>query len=136
MMNKVQKNYMVAKAVLQTYEEMETDIEKKYISENGIKKEDGEVPARVYCIDNEAVFDKANEDTVKIIQESGYYFLLRKYSSSILLSLKKHIQTSMFRMTVFLKKDKDVYLCIPELWKSIVTVPMKAVSWNYYLFLK
>jgi hypothetical protein len=72
----------------------------------------------------------------KIIQESGYYFLLRKYSSSILLSLKKHIQNSMFRMTVFLKKDKDVYLCIPELWKSIVTVPMKAVSWNYYLFLK
>lgn len=71
MMNKVQKNYMVAKAVLQTYEEMETDIEKKYISENGIKNEDGEVPARVYCIDNEAVFDKANEDTVKIIQESG-----------------------------------------------------------------
>lgn len=71
MMNKIQKNYMVAKATLQTYEEMEADIEKKYIVENGIKNEDGEVPARVYCIDDESVFDKANEETAKIIQESG-----------------------------------------------------------------
>lgn len=71
MMNKVQKNYMVAKAALQTYEEMEAVIEKKYISENGIKNEGEEVPARVYCINNEAVFDKANEETAKIIQESG-----------------------------------------------------------------
>lgn len=71
MMNKIQKNYMVAKVVLQTYEEMEADIEKKYIAENGIKNEDGKIPARVYCIDDEDVFDKANEETAKIIQESG-----------------------------------------------------------------
>lgn len=71
MMNKIQKRYAEAKAVLQTYEEMEVDIEKKYIAENGIKNEDGETPARVYCIDDEDVFDKANEETAKIIQESG-----------------------------------------------------------------
>lgn len=32
-MNKVQKNYIMAKATLQTYEEMLADIEKKYIAE-------------------------------------------------------------------------------------------------------
>lgn len=71
MINKVQRNYMIAKATLQTYEEMEADIEKKYIAKNRIKNEDGETPARIYCIDDENVFDKANEETAKIIQESG-----------------------------------------------------------------
>lgn len=71
MMNKVQKNYMVAKATLQTYEDMAADIEKKYIAEKGIRNENGEIPERVYCIDDERVFDKANEETAKIIRESG-----------------------------------------------------------------
>lgn len=71
MMNKVQKNYMIARATLQTYEEMEAEIEKAYIAENGITNDDGEIPGRVYCIDDEDVFDKANEETAKIIQESG-----------------------------------------------------------------
>lgn len=71
MMNEVQKNYMVAKAALQTYEEMVTDIEKKYIAENGIRNENGEIPARVYCIDDENTFNKANEETAKIIHKIG-----------------------------------------------------------------
>lgn len=70
-MNKVQRNYMMAKAELQTYKEIAIEIEKKYIAENGIRNENGEIPARVYCIDNETVFDKVNEETAKIIQESG-----------------------------------------------------------------
>ncbi len=71
MMNKVQENYMAAKAELQIYEEMEADIEKKYIAENKIKNEDGEIPERVYCIDDIDVFYKANQETSKTIQESG-----------------------------------------------------------------
>lgn len=71
MMNKVQKNYMVAKAALQTYEEMAADIEKRYIIENGITNEGGEIPERVYCIDDMDVFNKANEETGKTIKESG-----------------------------------------------------------------
>ncbi len=71
MMNKVQKNYMVAKAALQTCEEMVEDIEKKYIAENGIRNENGEIPVRVYCIDDEDVFNKANEEVARITQETG-----------------------------------------------------------------
>lgn len=71
MMNIVQKNYMIAKAKLQTFEEMAADIERAYIAKNKIRNEDGEIPARVYCIDNEFVFDKANEETAKIIKENG-----------------------------------------------------------------
>lgn len=71
MMNKVQRNYMVAKAALQIYEEMAVDIEKKYIIENGITNEDGKIPNRVYCIRDMDVFNKANEETEKTIKESG-----------------------------------------------------------------
>lgn len=71
MMNKVQKNYMMAKAALQTYEEIAADIEKRYIIENGITNEGGEIPERVYCIDDMDVFNKANEETGKTIKESG-----------------------------------------------------------------
>lgn len=46
----------------------------------------------------------------KTIHRSKYFCLLWKCKSSILLSLKKHIQNSMFRMTMFPKKDKDAYL--------------------------
>lgn len=71
MMNIVQKNYMVAKAELQTFEEMAADIEREYIVKNGIKNEDDGTPARVYCIDDMDVFDRASEETARIIQESG-----------------------------------------------------------------
>lgn len=70
-MNKVQRNYMMAKAELQTCEELARDIERAYIAKNKIRNEDGEIPARVYCIDNEAVFNKANEETARIIKENG-----------------------------------------------------------------
>ncbi len=70
-MNKVQRNYMMAKAELQTCEELARDIEKEYIIENGIRNNNGGIPARVYCIDDMDIFNRANEETAKIIQESG-----------------------------------------------------------------
>lgn len=70
-MNKVQKNYMMAKAGLQAYEKLARDIEKEYIIKNGIRNDDGGIPARVYCIDDMDIFNRANEETARIIQESG-----------------------------------------------------------------
>lgn len=64
-MNKVQRNYMMAKAELQTCEELARDIEKEYIIENGIRNNDGGIPARVYCIDDMDIFNRANEETVR-----------------------------------------------------------------------
>lgn len=71
MMNTVQKNYLIAKAELRTFEEMAADIEREYIAINRIKNEDGEAPARVYCIDDDTIFNKANEETARIIKENG-----------------------------------------------------------------
>lgn len=71
MMNAIQKNYLIAKAELRTFEEMAADIEREYIAINRIKNEDGEAPARVYCIDDDTIFNKANEETARIIKENG-----------------------------------------------------------------
>ena len=62
-MNKQQKAYATAKAQYEALEDIAHEIERKYIAEHNIVNADGEVPAAIYCIDDEEVFDKANADT-------------------------------------------------------------------------
>ena len=62
-MNKQQRAYMAAKAKYDTLEDIAHEIERKYIAEHNIINADGEVPTAIYCIDDEEVFDRANEDT-------------------------------------------------------------------------
>lgn len=52
--------------------------------------------------------------------EKKVLFFATEISSSILLSLKKHIQNSLFRMTMFLKKDKDTYLNVYQNFGSLL----------------
>ena len=61
-MNKVQKSYMNAKARVQEVESQQEAIEKKYISDNGIVNPDGSVPEFLYCMDDDAAFEKANDE--------------------------------------------------------------------------
>lgn len=61
-MNELQKNYMIAKAYLQTCEEQEAESEARYIRDHGITNPDGTTPAKLYMIENESVFDQACED--------------------------------------------------------------------------
>ena len=59
-MNKYQKHYATAKALLETLESVQKDIERKYIAEHNIINEDGTIPTAIYCIDDPDVFDRAN----------------------------------------------------------------------------
>ena len=59
-MNKTQRAYMVAKANIQEIESRQDAIEKKYIADKGIVIPDGSTPEYVWCIDDEATFEKAN----------------------------------------------------------------------------
>lgn len=63
--NTIQKQYMIAKAYLEALEAQGKELESKYIKENGIVNADGSVPAYIWCIDDEKVFDKANEEQAK-----------------------------------------------------------------------
>ena len=59
--NRIQETYMLAKANLETIEAQHQELEQQYIIDNGITN-NGEVPARIWCIEDEAAFDKANAD--------------------------------------------------------------------------
>lgn len=70
-MNKIQKNYMAAKALVAQVESRQEEIERKYISEKGIRNPDGSVPELLYCMEDGAAFDKANEECSAIIVAAG-----------------------------------------------------------------
>lgn len=69
--NKVQRAYMIAKARVQEIESQQKAIEKKYIADNIITNPDGSTPEYVWCIDDEAAFDKANSELSALIIAAG-----------------------------------------------------------------
>lgn len=71
--SKAQEAYMLAKAHLETLENQEKELERQYIVKNGIKNPDGSIPERIYCIEGEDIFNKANEETAKIAEEIGLW---------------------------------------------------------------
>lgn len=71
--SKAQEVYLLAKATLETLEAQEKELECKYIIDNGITNPDGSTPERIYCIENEVTFDKANEATAAMAEASGLW---------------------------------------------------------------
>lgn len=61
-MNKQRRNYAMAKSYLQLCEDREHEQEAAYIRDNGITNPDGTVPERLFCIEDEKLFDQACED--------------------------------------------------------------------------
>lgn len=59
-MNKIQKNYATALALLETLKAEENQIEKDYIRDNKIVNPDGSIPSHIWCMDDAVEFDKAN----------------------------------------------------------------------------
>lgn len=70
-MNKFQRAYMIAKARVQEIESQQEEIEKKYIADNGIVNPDGSTPEFLWCMDDDAAFDKANEAVAALISAAG-----------------------------------------------------------------
>lgn len=69
--NKYQESYMEAKARVEAIEAQQEKIEKKYIADNGIVNPDGSIPKLIYCMEDEAAFDKANEECSALIVAAG-----------------------------------------------------------------
>ena len=58
-MNKVQKKYTEAKALVEAIQQTIDETEEAVIKELGIINEDGSIPARIWMIDDEKAFDAA-----------------------------------------------------------------------------
>lgn len=71
--SKEQKTYMLAKANFDVYKDREREIEQAYIAKHSIVNPDGTVPSCVIAIENEEVFERANEETCATCERSGLY---------------------------------------------------------------
>lgn len=69
--NDIQRRYMAAKALVDALDEQRISMEQDYIAAHGIINPDGTIPERIYCIDDESVFDAANEGCSEQIQACG-----------------------------------------------------------------
>ena len=72
-MNKQQKAYLQAKAVLETLEQQERELEYKYILDNNITNEDGSIPKHILAIDSDELFEKANHELAQANEQSGLW---------------------------------------------------------------
>lgn len=72
MMNDIQKDYVRAKALIEILKEEERLVEVDYMKKAGIVNDDGVTPERVYCIDDDEMFDTANEAVSEILRSSGF----------------------------------------------------------------
>jgi len=77
-MNNYQKDYAIATAVVQEIEEAIAKVEREYIMTQGITTSDGSIPAYVYCIDNDEMFEIANQAISKKVIDLGLEDKLNK----------------------------------------------------------
>ena len=71
--NKIQELYMLTKAHLEALEDKQKELERQYILDNGIINPDGSIPNYIYCIEDEEVFNKANEEQAATTEASGLW---------------------------------------------------------------
>lgn len=69
--NRVRNNYMKAKAVVESIQAQQEEIERRYIADKGILNPDGSIPELLYCMEDDTAFEKANEECSAIIVSSG-----------------------------------------------------------------
>lgn len=91
--NKVQRYYAASLARFQTVNGQIEAVEKVHLADKGIVNADGFVPEALWQIDDENIFEKANADVSKLIEESG---LEKKY-----LEVQKNLTAAEDRLIVF-----------------------------------
>jgi hypothetical protein len=69
--NRIQENYMKARALVDMLRAEETKIEQMYIREHGIVNPDGEILAHIWMIEDEESFNIANESIAPIVEMLG-----------------------------------------------------------------
>ena len=69
--NKFQRAYMAEKARVEAVKAQQEAIEKKYIADNRIVNPDGTTPELIYCMEDDAAFEKANKECSALIVAAG-----------------------------------------------------------------
>jgi len=69
--NKIQREYMAAKELVETLEERVKKMEQAYILSHGIINPDGSTPTGIYCIEDDSTFNKASKEFAAEIATCG-----------------------------------------------------------------
>ena len=105
MQNTVQKNYMVAKALLGTLEDEMNEKEQEYIADRKITNPGGAVPNYIWCIDDMDIFDTANKEFAASIEKSG---LWEKILSAKLLLKESEDALIKYGLSLVPKKEREI----------------------------
>jgi hypothetical protein len=73
MMNKQQKAFLEAKAILESLEAIQNEQEMAYIISKGLKNSDGTTPHHTWCIDDDTTADTAIEEFSEMVSSSGLW---------------------------------------------------------------
>jgi len=103
--NKIQEQYMLAKACLETLEDKENELEHQYIIDKGIINPDGSIPDRIYCIEDEEVFNKANEEQAATAEASGLWQEILAARSNLSAAEAKLIE---YGLSIIPAKEHDI----------------------------
>jgi len=71
--NKVQRDYMLAKAYLDTLESEHKELERNYIKTQNIINADGTIPEAIYCIDDEETFERINYEFSVLPENTAHW---------------------------------------------------------------
>lgn len=72
-MNTQQRNYMKDKAMLETLESQEKEMESQWIIDKGIKNPDGSIPKYTWTIEDDETANKAIDDFGNYIENNGLW---------------------------------------------------------------
>ncbi len=103
--NKIQELYMLAKAHLEALEDKEKELERQYILDNGIINPDGSIPNYIYCIEDEEVFSKANEEQAATAEASGLWQEILTARANLTVAEAKLIE---YGLSIIPAKERDI----------------------------
>ena len=103
--NKVQEEYLLAKAQLELLEEEENKLEQKFIIEKGIVNADGSIPVATYAIDDDETADKAIDDFGKLVVDCGLWAKILKARETLKAAESNLVE---YGLSIAPKKEREI----------------------------
>jgi len=132
--NKEQVTYMKAKALLETLEEKEKEMEADFVKGLNIVNEDGSVPTRTWAIDDDEIAEKAIDDFGKIEEESGLWAEILSAKEALKAAEENLIQYAL--SIIPFKKEREILTraakgnlkCREQILESVLKLDVSTVK--------
>lgn len=124
-MNRQQKAYTLAKAIVELLKERQEAAEQRYIAEKGIVNEDGTIPFVIYCIDDSEVFDKANLEFSELPESKANWIELMQAEDSLKAAEERLIKFGLNIIPVEMEAIKQI---LTKSYKTNYTIRLQLID--------